>query len=284
MAYFRNEGTGSPRLRMSKLRGQHFLSDKNVVRKIVASAELSSEDDVLEVGPGLGVMTREIFPQVRSMVAVELDPLFVRELNKDFSDARGLRIVEGDILKMRAADLGFRNLEYKLVSNLPYNISSAFLKKFLLEPPVPGRIVVMLQKEVSERILFSSAKDQRPKIGNQSLLGLMCNIYAACSPVCRVPAGAFAPPPKVDSMVIRLDPYSPEEFSAKWGVGREAGEDILAFAAKFFAQPRKKMAGLLPKPLADRLRAALSGMGQSPDSRPAALELHDWVELWKKTR
>lgn len=277
--------------RLSKLRGQHFLSDKGVVQKIIAVSGLTESDVVLEVGPGLGVMTREILPRAGRLVAVELDPFFAHELRKIFaapSDSEagspGIEIVEGDILKIRAADYGLRNQEYKLISNLPYNISSAFLKKFLLEPPIPSLIVVMLQKEVADRILFSSSKNQPPKTNNQSLLGLMCNLYAACSPVCKVPAGAFVPPPKVDSAVIRLEPYSREAFSAKWGMSREAGEDVLAFAAKFFSQPRKKMAGLLPKALAVRLVAALSALGQSVDSRPAALSLADWVELWKKTR
>jgi 16S rRNA (adenine1518-N6/adenine1519-N6)-dimethyltransferase len=270
---------------LSKLRGQHFLTDKNVVAKIIAAAELTGSDAVLEVGPGLGVMTREILPQVKQLVAVELDPLFVRELKTEFAQATNLEIIEGDILKLRLADIRHSTFDirnsYKIITNLPYNITSSFLKKFLLEPPAPERIVVMLQKEVAEKI---TTNDQRLTTKPTSLLGLMCNLYAACSPVCKVSAGSFAPPPKVESAVICLKPYSAEGFAAKWGVNRDYAEDIIAFAARFFSDPRKKMCGMLGKGRREACKIALSEIGEDPDSRPAAIDLKKWVELWKKMR
>ena len=270
------------------------MADKNIVKKIIAAAELTPLDTVLEVGPGLGVMTREILPRVERLVAVELDPFFVHELRKEFGDKK-IEIVEGDILKTRIPDLfvtcNLKPETYKLITNLPYNITSAFLKKFLIEPPAPERIVVMLQKEVAERICTPETCNLKPVT---SLLGLMCNLYAECTPVCKVSAGAFVPPPKVDSMVIRLKPYSAEAFAAKWGLPREASakwgiergfsEDIIAFAAKFFAEPRKKMCGMLGKALREKCQNALTAIGESPDSRPAALTIEKWVGLWKKMR
>jgi 16S rRNA (adenine1518-N6/adenine1519-N6)-dimethyltransferase len=260
----------------SKLRGQHFLSDKNVVAKIIAAANLQAGDFVLEVGPGLGVLTREIFPRVGHLVAVELDPFFVSELRREFG-SKPVEIVEADILKVRASDLLTslpQNSGYKLVTNLPYNITSAFLKKFLLERPSPESMVVMIQEEVVDRICEKGE-------GSSNLLGLSVNLYAASQKLFTVGAGSFAPPPKVTSAVISLKPYSDAEFLAKWGIGREYGEDVLAFAAKFFAQPRKKMAGLLPKTLAPRLKEALLSLEESPDSRPAVLSLGKWVKLWQ---
>jgi 16S rRNA (adenine1518-N6/adenine1519-N6)-dimethyltransferase len=271
---------------LSKLRGQHFLTDKNIVAKIVAAAELAGDDTVLEVGPGLGVMTRELLPRVKRLIAVELDPLFVRELKKSFSEVepRGIEIVEADILKINIADYNLQPASYKLITNLPYNITSAFLKKFLIEPPAPERIVVMLQKEVAERIIFVRTKNQEPISKPTNLLGLMCNLYAACSPVCKVSAGSFAPPPKVDSAVICLKPYSAEGFVARWGVSIDFAEDIIAFAARFFSDPRKKMCGMLGKSRRETCKIALSAIGEDPDSRPAALNMGKWVELWKKLR
>jgi 16S rRNA (adenine1518-N6/adenine1519-N6)-dimethyltransferase len=283
--------------RLSKLRGQHFLTDKSVVAKIIKAGELTEDDLVLEVGPGLGVMTREILPRVKQLIVVELDPLFVRELRAEFSapdngdmtpylDQTEIRghvpvIVEGDILKMRISDLFLSDplltTCYKLVTNLPYNITSAFLKKFLLEPPHPERIVIMIQKEVAERIAGANSKPD-------GMLGLMCNLYAACSWVTKVGAGAFAPPPKVDSAVILLKPYAERDFMAKWGFEHGLAEDFLSFCNRFFVQPRKKMSGLLPKPLAAKLRLALSAIEESTDSRPAVLTLEKWVALWKKMR
>lgn len=278
--------------RLSKLRGQHFLTDKSVVAKIIKAGELTADDVVLEVGPGLGVLTRGIFPLVKKLVAVELDPFFVRELKKEFTEAqpRGgsaseIEIVEGDILKMRITDLlssyNLQTTTYKLITNLPYNITSAFLKKFLLEPPHPERIVIMIQKEVAERIV-SLTTNHYPLPTN--MLGLMCNLYAACSWVTKVGAGAFAPPPKVDSAVIVLKPYTERSFSDKWGFEHGLAEDFLSFCHRFFAQPRKKMSGLLAKPLAAKLRLALVAIEESPDSRPAVLTLEKWVALWKKMK
>ena len=304
-------------MEFSKLRGQHFLTDKNVVKKIIAAAELASDDIVLEVGPGLGVMTREILPRVKRLVAVELDPLFVRELRAEFAEASPRpEIVEGDILKIRTPDLlsslfvtpmkacpvlrygvgahdrpsvdpdfhrdDKRGMDYKLITNLPYNITSAFLKKFLIERPAPERIVVMLQKEVAERILSVRTKNQEPISKPTNLLGLMCNLYAECSPICPVSAGAFVPPPKVDSAVICLKPYSSAAFLDKWGTPLDRAEDIMAFASRFFAQPRKKMCGILNKDLREKCQSALLAIGEGPDSRPSVLTIGKWVELWKK--
>ncbi len=267
------------------------MTDKNIVAKIVAAAELTGSDTVLEVGPGLGVMTRELLPRAARLMVVELDPFFVSELKKDFGDDPRIAIIEGDILQLKIADCNLEPAGYKLVTNLPYNITSSFLKKFLLEPPAPERIVVMLQKEVAEKITTknsaqggSAAGRQEPISKPSSLLGLMCNLYAACAPVCNVSAGAFAPPPKVESAVICLKPYSKEGFAAKWGTDREYAEDIIAFAARFFSDPRKKMCGMLGKGRRDACKAALSAIGEDPDARPAALTLGKWVELWKKMR
>lgn len=294
------------KLRLSKLRGQHFLTDKTVVAKIIKAGELTASDLVLEVGPGLGVMTRDIFPLVKQLVAVELDPLFVRELNSEFGDEPKIEIIEGDILRLRISDVipaeaGIQSSSvgrpskigppmplggdggYKLITNLPYNITSAFLKKFLLEPPHPERIVIMIQKEVAERIvsLTPNPSSLNPSSG---MLGLMCNLYAACSWVGKVGAGSFAPPPKVDSAVIVLKPYSERAFAAKWGFEHGLAEDFLSFCQRFFAQPRKKMTGALAKPLVAKLRLALAELEESPDSRPAVLALEKWVALWKKMK
>jgi len=283
-------------MEFSKLRGQNFLTDRHIVAKIIAAAELSSDDVVLEVGPGLGVMTREILPRVGKLIAVELDPFFVHELRKEFvveakppkasapEVSPHIEIVEGDILKIRISDLLFsykpQTTNYKLVTNLPYNITSAFLKKFLIEPPHPERIVVMLQKEVCDRIC-SQTTNYKPPTG---LLGIMCNLYAECSFVCKVPASAFVPAPKVDSAVICLKPYSEKVFAQKWGFDHGQAEDLLAFISKFFSQPRKKMCGAFGKKLAPKCRQALEEIGESPDSRPAVLSVEKWAALWKKLR
>ncbi len=273
--------SSSPPIKTSKHRGQHFLKDKNIVAKIIAAGELSVKDTVLEVGPGLGVMTRAMLPGVSRLIAIELDPLFVSELRKEFGGEPKIAVVEADILQVDVSSYGLAGGDYKLITNLPYNISSAFLKKFLLLEALPERIVVMLQKEVADKI---ATHDERLAGASANVLGLMCNLYAACAPVCRVSAGCFSPPPKVDSAVICLKPYTADAFLAKWGIPKSSAEEVIAFAARFFSAPRKKMCGLLPKPQAEKCRAALAALGQSPDARPSTLALPHWVELWKKMR
>jgi 16S rRNA (adenine1518-N6/adenine1519-N6)-dimethyltransferase len=287
-------------MRFTKLRGQHILADRRVAEKIVSAAELSSADTVLEVGPGLGVLTRLILPRVHHYIGVELDPRFVQALQNEFAlplEARPRlsevspqnsaevapqpEFVEGDILKIKISDL-FSNYTltpkpYTLISNLPYNITSAFFKKILTEKNPPERIVIMIQKEVADRICLPTTKNQRPT----TLFGLMCNLYAECEYLFRVPGSAFNPPPKVESAVIRLRPRSDASFFEKWGIERAAAEEVIGFIAMFFKNPRKMMSNALGRDRAQAIKNALIALGERPDSRPADLSLGKWLGLWK---
>jgi Dimethyladenosine transferase (rRNA methylation) len=280
-------------MRFTKLRGQHILTDNNVALKIVAAAEFSPADTVLEVGPGLGVLTRLILPRVGRYVGIELDPRFVEVLQNEFSlplEAKPLpaevsprpEFIEGDILKIKISDLfSAYNLQattYKLISNLPYNITSAFFKKILTEKNSPERIVIMIQNEVALRICPPTTHNLQPT----TLFGLMCNLYAACEYLFRVSPGAFSPPPKVESAVIRLKPYSEALFFEKWGIERSRAEDVIGFIAIFFKNPRKMMSNALGRERAETIKNALVAIGERPDSRPADLSLEKWVSLWKK--
>ncbi len=122
------------------------------------------------------------------------------------------------------------------------------------------------------------------------MLSLMCNLYAQCKLIARVPAGAFAPPPQVGSAIVHLVPYTEAAFKEKWGIDHGLAEDVLALASKAFAEPRKKMCNMFTRPASPSpyqgegrvrsCREALLEIGESPDSRPAALSLQKWVELW----
>jgi len=297
-------------IQTSKLRGQHFLIDAGVVEKVVAAAELSAEDTVLEIGPGLGVLTQSLLPHVKRLIAVELDPFFVRVLQEEFKDAQNLEIVEGDVLRMRIGDVlmnsrfKIQDSKFKIVTNLPYNITSDFFRKFLTQPPHPTTITAMIQREVADRITQDSRLKTQSSTGG--LLGLMCNLYADCKLVARVSSAAFAPPPKVQSAIVHLRLYDEETFKKKWGIEHGEAEDLLSFAAHFFHQPRKKMCGTSPRPspnlgeggvqkpspyqgegrvrYRDKCRDALHAIGESPDSRPAALSIEKWVHLWRLLR
>ncbi len=255
-------------MRFTKLRGQHILKDERVARKIVEAAGLVADDAVIEVGPGLGVLTRLIVPRVKEYVGVELDPRFAEALRAEFGTQR---IIEGDFLKVGVPD-GLTAGRYKLISNLPYNITSAFMKKVLTLEHPPELVVVMIQKEVALRI---AARERF------SMLGLECNLYASCARLFDVPPGAFSPPPRVDSSVVEIRPYPDGVLEEKWGINRESAEDILRFAAIFFRNPRKMMANALGSARSGDIKSALSRISVRPDARPADLSLGNWIDLWK---
>jgi 16S rRNA (adenine1518-N6/adenine1519-N6)-dimethyltransferase len=268
-------------MRFTKLRGQHILKDESVAERI--AAELTPADAVLEVGPGLGVLTRRIIQLAGRYVGVELDPRFVQELKKEFRGRENVEFVEADILKINIIDFlskssNLKANSYKLISNLPYNITSAFFKKVLTEKDPPERAVVMIQNEVALRICPPTSYKPRPT----SLLGLMCNLYAECEYLFRVPKSAFSPPPKVESAVIRLKPYFGAEFFAKWGIERARAEEMIAFIAVFFKNPRKMMSNALSREKAEAIKKALISIDIRPDARPADLALTKWLSLWKK--
>ena len=282
------------RIQTSALRGQHFLTDGEVAEKIIAAAGLNADDTVLEIGPGLGVLTRGLLPLVGRLIAVELDPFFVQILKDEFADEKKFEVTEGDILKMRISDVIARAAKqsheiatvpplrglamtggYKIVTNLPYNITSAFFRKFLTVPPHPTTLTAMIQHEVAERMTVKG-----PPL---SMLALECQLYAECAYIAKVPGSAFAPPPKVSSAIVHLRLYGESEFQKKWGIEHGDVEDLLSLASVTFRDPRKKMSNTMGQ-VAEKCRAALAAIGESPDSRPAALSVESWVKFWKLMR
>ena len=183
-------------VRPSKEFGQNFLIDREVLETIVQAADLKKDDVVLEVGPGFGVLTSELVGQVGRVVAVEADKKMAKILKEILEAPKNLEVVENNILKLQVSEYGFRNYEYKLVANLPYQITSAVFRKFLSEEPRPNEITVMVQKEVAERICA--------KAGEMSLLSLSVQFYGQPEIVAIVPRRAFWPEPEVDSAIIKI--------------------------------------------------------------------------------
>jgi len=187
-----------------KALGQHFLVDRDALAAIVAAADLAPTDTVLEVGAGVGILTAALAERAGRVVAVELDDDLQVALRGLFALQPRVEIVAADILRVDPAALlglppgaGGRQAGYKVVANLPYNITSAVLRHLLEAPVRPERLVVMVQQEVAQRLLAQP--------GDMSVLAVSVQLYAAPSLVTLVPAASFHPPPKVDSAVIRLD-------------------------------------------------------------------------------
>lgn len=192
---------------LSKSLGQNFLTDGNIVDQIVDSANAGPHDLVIEVGPGVGVLTAAAAQTAGKVVAVEIDKNLIPILRETLSEFSNIEIINQDILKTNLEEILAQNEEIggkprtgvKIIGNLPYYITTPIIMK-LLEDGVPAEsITIMLQKEVADRILAS------PGSKTYGALSVAVQYYAEVSPVAHVPKEVFVPRPKVDSAVIRLD-------------------------------------------------------------------------------
>ena len=268
--------------------GQNFLVDDSYLDEIVAAADLTEADTVLEIGPGLGTLTRVLGDRAGRVVAVELDDRLITVargagvitelitvLRTGFATRDNITIVHGDILELdppallAAANEARADVAYKVVANLPYYITSPVLRHLLEATPPAQRIVVMVQQEVAARICAAP--------GDLSILAVSVQFYAVPSIVCSVPARAFYPRPKVDSAVLRLDvrpqPYFPEADPTRFFAIVRAG----------FGQKRKQLLNSLSGGLGldkAQIRAALETAGIDPRRRAQTLSLDEWGALY----
>jgi len=258
-------------LRPSKGLGQNFLVDPAALEKIVAAAGLTPDDVVLEVGAGLGTLTRRLAQEAGRVVAVELDQRLIPVLESVLAGLDNVTLVQGDILELDPTSnfqLPTSNFQYKVVANLPYYITSAVLRHLLEAALKPQRMVLTVQREVAERIVA--------KPGQMSLLAVSVQFYGQPRLLFRVKPGSFYPSPEVESAVVRVDlhstpPVPVEETAAFFRVVR-AG----------FAQRRKQLRNTLaaglkqpPEEVADRLRE----VGVDPRQRAEALSLEEWARV-----
>ena len=187
------------RLHAHKGLGQNFLQDPLALESIVAAAEIRPTDSVLEIGPGLGSLTRYLAVAAKEVIAVELDANLISPLKTVLSPHQNVQIIHGDILKLSPKDVIPEN-NYLVVANIPYYITSAVIRHLLESGSKPRRIVLTIQKEVAQRICA------RP--GDMSLLALSVQVYGAPRIAAHIPAAAFFPAPKVDSAVLVVDIYA----------------------------------------------------------------------------
>jgi len=252
----------------AKFKGQNFLIDKNIVKKIIEVAELKKEDIILEVGPGLGVLTGELVKQVKKVVAVELDKKISEFLKIEFIGQKNLRIVTDDILKINPLDFDLKNFNYKVVANLPYNITSVFLRKFLEPENKPSEIIVMIQKEVGERILA--------KPGKMNLLAVAVQFYSEPKILFNVSHNSFWPKPKVDSAVIRI--------KLKKELPNIDIKHFFQIVKIGFSAKRKQLQNNLANGLGlknAKIREILINLGLNEKIRAQDLAMEDWVKLAK---
>ncbi len=245
---------------------QHWLADRDVLDAIVQAAELTRADTVLEVGAGMGVLTVELGRRAGRVVAVEIEREVMRALREVTKPYPTIEIYNTDLLKINPTEY-FGETPYKLVANLPYAITALTLRHFLEAAHPPTRIVILIQREVAERILAQP--------GEMSLLALSVQFYSTPRLITRVPARSFVPPPQVDSAVIELASHPPP-------LTGEARARLFAIAKLAFAQRRKQLHNVLPQALhmsAAQVGAWLAAAGITPDRRAQTLSVAEWVRL-----
>lgn len=256
---------------------QHWLRSDAVLDKIVAAAQLSPRDRVLEIGPGQGVLTRRLFPLTESLVAVELDRDLCQKLAKKFGTIDNFLLLQGDFLsldvsKTLAQSPAIFQNQNKVVANIPYNITAPILEKLLgdVDAPNPNpyeSIVLLVQKEVGDRLCA------KPGSKTFGALSVRVQYLANCESICHVPPKAFYPPPKVDSVVVRLTPRPipvPAENPKKMATLIKLG----------FSSRRKMLRNNLKGQIdSDQLQTLLEQRNLPPESRAERLSVEDWVAL-----
>jgi 16S rRNA (adenine1518-N6/adenine1519-N6)-dimethyltransferase len=263
------------RIRPKKSLGQNFLTDGNIVSKILAAANIAPEDGVLEIGPGRGALTLRLADMAGRLVAVEWDRDMVPLLAETLGRRENVTLVHGDILRVDFQTLLARCLPvWKVVANLPYNISSQILFKFIDNRELFSELVLMLQKEVGERLLAP------PDTKEYGVLTVLCRLYFDIEKICIVKPGSFHPSPKVDSMVLR--------FRVLPGPRIDVGDELTfrRVVKASFAQRRKTLANCIrnmePGLDATLLSRVFGGSGINGGRRGETLSLDEFALLTKQ--
>jgi len=256
--------------RPSKGLGQNFLIDKNILEKIITASDIKSADTVLEVGPGIGTLTQELAKKAEKVIAVEKDETMVKILAETLADFKNVEVISGDILEFDNSKFirnsKFETQNYKVVANIPYYLTSPLIRQFLEAENKPDFMVLMMQKEVAQRICS--------KAGDMSLLAVSVQFYAEPKIISYVSKNCFYPAPKIDSAIIKITPnkipvpVDPELFFKIVKAG--------------FSQPRKQLAGNLSAKLKLAKEQTIIWLAKNkidPKQRAETLSIEDWKNL-----
>jgi 16S rRNA (adenine1518-N6/adenine1519-N6)-dimethyltransferase len=250
--------------------GQNFLKSEHALKMMCESGNVSQNDFILEIGPGKGALTKKLLAICSNVIAVEKDNNLFEFLKEKFSSeikSGVLRLIHGDILNLEVKDFGLKKNEYKIIANIPYNITGAIFKKFLSSEVHPKTMILLVQKEVAERIV---ARDNK-----ESILSLSVKVYGDPSYKMKVGKRFFSPAPKVDSAIIAITNISRKNFTSK----KEEMQFFNIIKAGF-AHKRKTLSGNLKNILEPELVAtSLEKTNIQPSVRAEDLGISDWLNL-----
>ncbi len=269
-------------LQPKKSLGQNFLRDENVLQKIIQAADLTSDDLVLEIGPGEGILTEELAKKSGRVVAVEIDKNLFANLKNKFRDKKNVTLINDDILKIDITELfsqhascdtrsTIRVPRYKLVANIPYYITSLIIRFFLENKLPPQEIILMVQKEVAERIVAGP--------GRMSLLSVSVQYYAKPELLFYVDKKSFYPVPEVDSAVVRITQNVEHETQ-----DTEKIKHFFRIVKSGFSAKRKTLVNNLSNSLhisKEEAEEKIKSAGLKPTVRAQELSVEDWKKLQK---
>ncbi|MEI6287966.1 MAG: 16S rRNA (adenine(1518)-N(6)/adenine(1519)-N(6))-dimethyltransferase RsmA [bacterium] len=250
----------------SKSKGQNFLTDFKVIEKIIEVAKISKQETILEIGPGLGVLTGELIKSAKKVIAVELDKKLFDFLQVEFVGIENLELINSDILKLNLAKLNLKDFEYRLIANLPYNITSVAIRNFLTNSPKPSEMILMVQKEVAQRICAP--------IGEMSILGISAQFYGLPEVLFEVRRGCFWPEPKVDSAVIKI--------KLKENLPEISEKKFFQIVKMGFSSRRKQLHNNLASGLnlkSEDLKKIIMDLGFDEKIRAQDLGVADWIKI-----
>ena len=255
----------------SKRLGQNFLIDKTVLRKIIEAADLKPNDMVLEIGPGIGTLTRELAKTARKVIAIEKDPKMIDILKDTTKDFQNVEIIKEDILKMSPESYKLKAKSYKVVANLPFYLTAPVIRQFLETKNPPQEMNLVVQKEVAQRICA--------KPPDMSILAVSVQFYAKPEIISYISKKSFWPSPKVDAAILKI---VPRQFCVP--ASRQFCEQFFRIVKAGFAHPRKQILNNFSNELKYNKGVVKSWLLKNniqPGQRAETLTLEDWIKLTK---
>jgi 16S rRNA (adenine1518-N6/adenine1519-N6)-dimethyltransferase len=259
----------------SKGLGQNFLINKDILEKIIQNANIKNTDTILEVGPGLGVLTKELANRGGQIVAVEKSETMCQIINETLKDLKNIKIINADILKFNPTNYKLQANSYKIVANIPYYLTSPLIRKFLESENQPKEIILMIQKEVAQRICATPP--------NMNLLAVSVQFYAKSEIISFVSKNCFWPAPKIDSAIIKITPIQNNTNL------QPDNKLFFKIVKAGFSQPRKQLVNNLTslkvlngvKLDKEKVSNWLIKNNLKPTQRAETLNLSDWINLSK---
>lgn len=260
-------------IKANKVLGQNFLIDERVVQDMVDATYINNTDTVIEVGPGLGILTEEIVKNNCKVLAIEKDKNLIHYLENKFKENKNIAIINEDILKFETISYQLPTTNYKIIANLPFYLTSRFLRIFLEYKNKPSTMVLLMQKEVADRIVATNK--------NRSVLSVSCELYSKPEVIRQVSRKSFYPKPDVDCAVIKFDLYDKPKFNIN------DTKLFFRIVKAGFSARRKQIHNNLSNGLnisSENIKIILKKINIDPTRRAQTLSLEEWYLLYKNIK